>query len=160
MCFFVCFSPHYVSVDENESWMKIQVQISWIGQSTTFVCTWFSLTTARGIISSWYSYSISPGSPWQQEAQGLSTHFQAAKDEPSFLSQITFTILSLFLFHSFGNFITLYNYFHLPDNSWWFHGTLTWFFCFTNIVILGNDLLFFQKYPTFVTFLMRMTSLL
>ena len=95
--------------------------------------TWFTyykqILSIKAILSFVINSASSvPGSPWQQEAQGLSTHFQAAKDEPSFLSKITFLILSLFLFHSFGNFITLNNYFHLPDNSWWCHGT---FFCFT-----------------------------
>ena len=69
-----------------------------------FNFTWFSLTTGSA---------------------GALNPLPGRKGRAIFLSLITFTILGLFLFHSFGNFITLYNYFHLPDNSWWFHGTLT-----------------------------------
>ena len=129
--------------------------------------TWFTDDKPILSIKAILSYTINsasfvPGSPWQQEAQGLSIHFQAAKDEPSF-SPTTFTILSLFLFHSFGNSIILYNYFQLPDNSWWFHGTLSWFLCFTRKLLFleriftCNDFLMFQKYSTF-TFLLTMTS--
>ena len=131
--------------------------------------TWFTddkpILSIKGILSYVINFASSvPGSPWQQEAQGLSIHFQAAKDEPSF-SPTTFTILSLFLFHSFGNSIILYNYFHLPDNSWWFHRFLTWFFCFNRkllileVIFNRNDLLLVQKYSKFTLLLTRTSSL-
>ena len=62
------------------------------------------------------SASSAPGSPWQQEAQEPSTHFQAAKDEPSFFIN-SFHDPQLFSFSLISSFCTTtFNFQITPDD--------------------------------------------